>query len=130
MARFDHAILVIASLLGALAVISGAFGAHALKAELDANMMTVYHAAASYHLSHALALGLTGLLLAQQTGTERAKIWFRYAAVLFLVGLILFCGSLYALALSGQRWLGMITPLGGMCFIIAWLALAFGASKR
>lgn len=130
MTRLDHAILMFAAVFGALAVLSGAFGAHALKSVLDASLMQVYQTAANYHLAHALALGLVGLLLRQPGNAELAQRWFRRAALLFLFGLLLFCGSLYALSLTGLRWLGMITPLGGVCFIVGWLALAFGASKR
>lgn len=130
MTRVDHAVLVLAAVFGALAELSGAFGAHALKSVLDANLMQVYQTSANYHLAHALVLGLVGLLLRQPGNTELAQRWFRRAALLFLFGLLLFCGSLYALSLTGLRWLGMITPLGGVCFIAAWLALAFGASKR
>jgi len=128
--RFDHAVLVLAAVFGALAVISGAFGAHALKSVLDASLMQVYQTSANYHLAHALALGLVGLLLRQPGNAELAQRWFRRAALLFLFGLLVFCGSLYALSLTGLRWLGMITPLGGVCFIAGWLALACGASKR
>jgi uncharacterized membrane protein YgdD (TMEM256/DUF423 family) len=129
-ARVDQVVLVLAAVLGALAVGSGAFGAHGLKHVLDASMMSVYQTAVNYHLAHALALGLIGLLLRLPGNIELAQRWFRRAALLFLFGLLLFCGSLYALSLSGLRWLGMITPLGGLCFIAGWLALAFGASKR
>ncbi len=128
--RVDHSVLVIAAVLGALAVISGAFGAHALKSVLDASLMQVYQTAVNYHLAHTLALGLIGLLLRLPGNGELAQRWYRRAALLFVFGLLLFCGSLYALSLSGQRWLGMITPLGGVCFIAGWLTLAFGASKR
>lgn len=130
MNRFEHAVLVLAAVFGALAVISGAFGAHALKNMLDASLMQVYQTSANYHLAHALALGLVGLLLRQPGNAELAQRWFRRAALLFLFGLLVFCGSLYALSLTGQRWLGMITPLGGLGFIVGWLALAWGASKR
>lgn len=130
MTRVDHLTLVLAAMFGALAVLSGAFGAHALKQILDASLMQVYQTAVNYHLAHALALGLVGLLLRQPGNGELAQRWFRRAALLFVFGLLLFCGSLYALSLTGLRGLGMITPLGGVCFITGWLALAFGASKR
>ncbi|MGH7939329.1 MAG: DUF423 domain-containing protein [Bryobacteraceae bacterium] len=97
-----------------LAVCLGAFGAHALKGTLAANAMTeVWHTAVLYHFVHALAL----LILATLPGTNRAASW------LLVAGIALFSGSLYALALTNMRWLGAITPLGGLCFLAGWLSL-------
>lgn len=97
-----------------VAVGLGAFGAHALKNSLQANDMTeVWKTAVLYHFLHALAL----LLLATLPGASRA------AASLFIAGVVLFSGSLYLLALTNIKWLGAITPLGGLCFLAGWIYL-------
>ena len=114
--------LFIGALLGALAVITGAFGAHGLEGRLDAHHLAIWHKAVHYHALHALALVAIGLL--QRTGSTP-----RLAGWLMLVGILLFSGSLYGLALSDLRWLGMITPFGGLAFILGWLALAFFALR-
>ena len=114
--------------LGALnaffAVAMGAFAAHALKDNLTERYLSVIHTAVDYQFYHALGLILIGLLYQQQKNKLTAR-----AGVLMLCGIILFSGSLYALALSGTKWLGMITPVGGVCFLLAWLMLAFGYLK-
>jgi uncharacterized membrane protein YgdD (TMEM256/DUF423 family) len=112
-------------LAGATAVALGAFGAHALKARLTPELLAVYHTAVQYHFWHALAL--LGVALAGLHFPESA--WLRVAGWLFVAGLVLFCGSLYALALGAPRQAGLVTPLGGLCFILAWLAMA-GAALR
>ena len=109
--------LFIGALLGALAVVAGAFGAHGLEGRLDAQHLTIWHKAVHYHALHALALIVVGLL--QRSGSTPTL-----AGWLMLFGILLFSGSLYGLALSGLRWLGMITPFGGLAFILGWLALA------
>lgn len=110
---------------GFLAVALGAFGAHALKSRLSPEMLSVYETAVQYHFYHALALFGVALLMANgwQQGLLKAS------AVLFLLGLVLFSGSLYALALSGVKVLGAITPLGGLCFLAAWACLFIAALK-
>ncbi|MDE2247729.1 MAG: DUF423 domain-containing protein [Pseudomonadota bacterium] len=105
---------------GASAVLAGAFGAHALRTVLDQRSMALWHTAVEYHFWHALAL-----TLAVAWGRGRSG---RVAAVAFAVGIVLFCGSLYALALGAPRWVGIITPLGGLAFVAAWIAL--GLSLR
>jgi len=112
--------LSLGALTAALGVALGAFGAHALKARLSADMLAVWQTAVQYHLWHALGLVAIGLL-AQHLP---ASVPVRVAGWLMLVGIVLFSGSLYALALSGTRWLGAITPFGGACFILGWLVLA------
>lgn len=112
--------LFLAALAGALAVVFGAFGAHALKARLDENMLAVWQTAVQYHFWHALALALIGML-AQHL---RDSCALRLAGWLMLAGMVAFSGSLYAMALSGVRALGMVTPLGGVAFIAGWIALA------
>ncbi len=107
------------ALLGALAVAAGAFGAHGLRARLDARMLEIWQTAASYHLVHALALVVAGLVAAQKAGVAP-----KVAGAAFLLGVLVFSGTLYALALTDLRWLGAITPLGGVAFIVGWVALA------
>lgn len=118
--------LLLAALAGALAVMTGAFGAHALKARLTPDLLAVWQTAVQYHFWHALALGLIGLLT-QQLPDSRA---LRVAGWLMVAGLPLFSGSLYVLALSGLRGLGAITPLGGLAFIAGWLLLAWALRRR
>ena len=115
-------LVVIAAVLLAAAVITGAFGAHAFKAKLTPEMLAVYETAVQYHFYHALGLLFIAILLAMYP----AASLLLYAAVFTIVGVFLFSGSLYVLALSGVKWLGMITPLGGLCFIAAWLTVAIG----
>ena len=99
------------------AVALGAFGAHALKSRLSAEMLAVWHTGVEYHVYHALALLAVGLLAAQLPESALLK----WSGWLMLAGIVLFCGSLYALALSGERWLGPITPVGGIAFLAAWV---------
>ena len=91
-------------------------------------MLAVWHTAVQYQAWHALALLACGLLMAQRR--ERAPRMLRAAAWLFAAGIVLFSGSLYALALTGERWLGAITPLGGVAFLAGWAALAWAAARR
>ena len=100
-----------------LAVAMGAFGAHALKKTLAPDLMAIYETAVNYHFYHALGLLAVGLLALHAPPTAL----LRGSGILMVVGLLLFSGSLYALALSGIRWLGAITPLGGTSFLLAWL---------
>ena len=111
--------------LAALAVILGAFGAHALKTWLPPDLLEVYHTAVQYHFWHALGVLAVGLALQQLPDAG----WLRAAGWLLTAGVVLFCGSLYLLALTGARWLGAVTPLGGVAFILGWLALAVAALR-
>jgi uncharacterized membrane protein YgdD (TMEM256/DUF423 family) len=104
----------------------GAFGAHALKDRLDAYSLGVYEKAVFYHFLHAIGILLIALLA--RTGAIGIAGQTR-AAWLLLVGIILFSGSLYTLALSGQRILGAVTPLGGIAFIAGWLVLVYEALR-
>lgn len=110
---------------GASAVLLGAFGAHALRGVLDGQGRELWHTASQYHFWQALALALACCLPA-----GRAR---RTAALAFALGIVLFSGSLYALALGAPRWCGAITPLGGLAFIVGWIALGLAlhrADKR
>lgn len=108
-----------------MAVALGAFGAHALKARLAPDMAAVWQTAVQYHAWHALALLAVGILIAQDP--NRAGL--TWAGWLFAVGIVLFSGSLYALALTGVRGLGAITPVGGLAWLVGWFALAWAAFK-
>ncbi|OGF18016.1 MAG: hypothetical protein A2W00_15165 [Candidatus Eisenbacteria bacterium RBG_16_71_46] len=104
-----------------LAVAAGAFAAHALRARLPGGMLEVFETGARYQLAHALAI-----LLADAAAERRPRPALRAAGWLFVAGSVLFSGSLYALALTGVRALGAITPLGGVCFLAGWIAFAWG----
>lgn len=117
--------VVIASILAAVGVGLGAFGAHVLEPRLAPRMLSIFHTAVQYHLIHALGLLGTGILL-----MHRASALLRLAAWMFVAGIVVFSGSLYVLSISGTRWLGAITPLGGLAFIAGWLLLALGAARR
>ncbi len=109
---------------GFLAVALGAFGAHGLRARLEAlGTAATYQTAVHYHLAHALALLVVALLPARGKARD-------VAGVAFLVGTVLFSGSLYVLAVSGQKWLGAITPFGGVGFLTGWVALAFTGKEQ
>lgn len=109
----------------ALVVVLGAFGAHALKARLSSDMMAVYHTAIQYHLFHALGLIAVGVLAAWLPGSG----YLKWAGWTMLAGIVLFSGSLYLLSVSGIRWLGAITPLGGIAFIVAWVLFCIAVLK-
>jgi len=109
--------------LSLLSVVLGAFGAHALKNIISTEMLAVYDTALRYQMFHALALLLLGLLMNMPDISKAQIKQYGLAAGLFLLGLVLFCGSLYALALSGIKGLGAITPFGGLAFILAWFYL-------
>jgi uncharacterized membrane protein YgdD (TMEM256/DUF423 family) len=114
---------LLVGLAGASAVIFGAFGAHALRGTLDASALVTWHTGVEYHFWHALALfvvvaGLPG---------GRARRW---AIGLFAAGIVLFSGSLYALALGAPRVVGVITPIGGVAFIAGWLVVVSALRAR
>jgi uncharacterized membrane protein YgdD (TMEM256/DUF423 family) len=114
----------IGALLGALAVIMGAFGAHGLKAALTPEALAWWKTASDYHLAHALLIVGIGLAGAIESLSPRPRALV-VASMAAFFGLFVFCGSLYLMALTGMRWLGAITPFGGTSFIIAWLALGW-----
>lgn len=103
-----------------LAVALGAFGAHALKGRLDEYALGVFHTAVQYHFYHSLALLAVGVLAVTQPQTALLKT----SGWMFILGILIFSGSLYLLSLTGVRWLGAITPLGGLAFLAGWACLA------
>jgi uncharacterized membrane protein YgdD (TMEM256/DUF423 family) len=122
-----RAIGICGALLGAAAVALGAFGAHALQSRLDEAALHVWHTAVEYQFWHALALlGVAGIPGIQQSTVARTS------GIAFTLGIIVFCGSLYALALGAPKWLGAFTPVGGAALIVGWLllALAYARSTR
>lgn len=112
--------ITLASLSGMLAVIFGAFGAHALKGKLDDYALGVFETAVQYHFYHSFALLVVGVIALSQPQTAMLKT----SGWLFFIGILVFSGSLYLLSFSGVRWLGAITPLGGLAFIGGWACLA------
>lgn len=114
--------LMVGSISGALSVLTGAFGAHALKDSLDADMLRTFETAVRYHQIHALAIIVTAW------ASERWKVPSTIAAGwLFLYGTVLFSGSLYALSVTGFEFMGVFTPLGGGTLMAGWMALAWAA---
>ena len=110
----------VAGILGALAVALGAFGAHGLKARIDdPHLLEVWETAARYHLIHAVAL--MGV-----AAHPASPVW---SGRLFVAGIFIFSGSLYLMTLTGQRWLGAITPIGGVCLIAGWVVLAMQSTE-
>lgn len=109
-----------------LSVALGAFGAHALEDELSSDMMDVYQTGVQYHMFHAIGILLVALLI-DRLPRPKLALW---SARLLLAGVVLFSGSLYALALSGVEALGAITPLGGVAFIAGWICLALAARSQ
>ncbi len=108
-----------------LGVALGAFGAHGLKDRLTPDLLEIYHTAVQYQFYHAFGLILLGLFVAQR-GEEAGGA---AAAWAFVVGILLFSGSLYVLALTGTKWLGAITPLGGLAFLVGWALFVWTAIK-
>jgi len=108
---------------GGLAVAAGAFGAHALKTRLPADLQVVFETGARYHFFHALALFAVAWLASRDAPGSTA------AGIAFLAGIVLFSGSLYVLALTGQRWLGAVTPIGGLAFLVGWALTAYAALR-
>ena len=119
------AAIIIGSMLGFLSVATGAFGAHAWKSFLtETNRLATFETAVQYQMYHALAIILTGIL-----GFILPKTDFSLVMMLFLLGILIFSGSLYLLCASGIKWLGAITPLGGTAFLAGWLLMAWKVLK-
>ena len=118
--------LTAGALLAAVAVIGGAFGAHFLKARLTPESLQTFETAVRYQFYHAFALLLTAIVY-----KEFPNKWVKISGYLFIAGIILFSGSLYGLcAAPSMKWLGPVTPLGGVCFILGWGLLAAGLTKK
>ena len=118
-------LLALGAVSGAISVMLGAFGAHALKARLSADVLSAFQTAVQYQMMHSLALIAVGLWLLRHP----EDMLSRYAALAFCFGILFFSGSLYGLTLGGPRWLGPVTPIGGTLFIAGWLLFAVAAIK-
>ncbi len=121
-AKTERLFLAMGALAGFFAVALGAFGAHALYEKLPADRLAIFETAARYLGTHALALVATGLLVTRRKGRAAPA-----AGWLFAIGIVIFCGSLFVLALSGARWWGAVTPFGGVAWLAGWALLAFSA---
>ena len=118
-------VLILAGILGALSVGIGAFGAHGLESTLTNNgKVETFETAVKYQFYHTLALLLVGILMLNLQST-----YFSYASISFILGIVVFSGSLYTLSLTNITWLGAITPIGGLAFILGWVFLVMGVSK-
>jgi uncharacterized membrane protein YgdD (TMEM256/DUF423 family) len=118
----DRVFAGLGAVLALVAVALGAFGAHGLRSRVTPSDLDVFETAARYQMYHSLALFAVAWATTRWPGAQAAG-WF------FLAGIIVFCGSLYVLALTGQRWLGAVTPLGGLGFLIGWALLAWHIFK-
>ena len=123
-------IIVLSCIFGALAVIIGAFGAHGLEGKITEAQQSTYETGVAYHFYHTLALLACGLLSIRYSAKP-----LRWAAIAFILGILLFSGSLYLLScrellgINSWRWLGPLTPIGGVGFIVGWIFFAWGASS-
>jgi uncharacterized membrane protein YgdD (TMEM256/DUF423 family) len=120
----DRTFFVLGSVLAFLGVVAGAFAAHALKGHLTTRQLDIWETGARYHLYQSLALLVVAWAVTRWPGTP-----VNLAGWLFAAGVILFSGSLYLLAVTDVKVLGVITPLGGLCFLVGWASLAYGASR-
>ncbi len=118
--------LLLGSINMMLAVIIGAFGAHGLKSRLTPDMMAAFQTGSEYHFYHALGLILIGIIALYFP----VSVWIKLSGWMMLAGIVLFSGSLYALSILNLKWLGIITPLGGMLFIFSWLTLCIAILKQ
>jgi len=124
-------ILVSGAMFALTSVIIGAFAAHGLKNRLDEYAIGIVQTAAQYQMTHGLGLILVGLFAFQlQQQTEPNTLWVNISAICFVIGILFFSGSLYGLALTGQKWLGPITPLGGLFFIVGWISFVISVIKN
>lgn len=113
------------SIFAFLGIALGAFGAHILKEKLSENMMAAYQTGILYHLIHAVALVLVGVI----SQWLKTNTWVQWSGWLFIAGILLFSGSLYVMSLTGIRGLGAVTPFGGLAFLAGWIMLAISASS-
>ena len=124
----DRVFLSVGAVSAFVAVATGAFGAHALRDRLSADMLGTWQTSAAYQMYHALALLAVGVVLGRFSSD--GSPWLTAAGWLFVAGTVLFSGSLYALVVSGVTWLGAVTPLGGVAFLLGWAAVAIGVWQR
>ena len=121
----DRVFFALGAIAAFIGVALGAFAAHGLKSRLDAGMLAIFETGVRYQMYHALAL-----LAVAWACTKWPGAWTTASGWLFVAGIVVFSGSLYLLALSGVRWLGAITPLGGLAFLAGWAWLAWAAFTR
>ena len=119
-------IIILAGINGFLAVSIGAFAAHMLRDRLSPELLDTFQTGVQYHMYHALGLFGIGLLMLNFPTSNLLRI----SAYLMIAGIVLFSGSLYLLSITGTRWLGAITPLGGLCFLSAWVLIVWFAAKQ
>ena len=119
-------IIILAGINGFLAVSIGAFAAHILRDKLSPDLLNTFQTGVQYHMYHALGLFGIGLLMLNFPSSTLLRI----SAYLMMAGIVLFSGSLYLLSITGTRWLGAITPLGGLCFLTAWMLIVWFATKQ
>ncbi|UCE84076.1 MAG: DUF423 domain-containing protein [Deltaproteobacteria bacterium] len=122
----ERLFFLLGSISGGLAVVLGAFGAHALKVRIEPSLLATFEIGVRYQMYHALALTAVATALARWSAIRMLAT----AGWSFTAGTALFSGSLYLLVLTGERWLGAITPLGGLAFIVGWFFLALAALRR
>ncbi|GJM12752.1 MAG: UPF0382 membrane protein YwdK [Pseudohongiella sp.] len=122
----NNLIIMLAGVNGFLAVSLGAFAAHGLRARLSPELLNTFQTGVQYHMYHALALFGIGLMMMHFPQANQLRL----SAYLMLAGIVLFSGSLYLLSITGIRWLGAITPLGGLCFLAAWALIIWFAAKQ
>ena len=119
-------IIILAGINGFLAVSIGAFAAHMLRDRLSPELLNTFQTGVQYHMYHALSLFGIGLLMLNFPSSTLLRI----SAYLMMAGIVLFSGSLYLLSITGTRWLGAITPLGGLCFLAAWMLIVWFATRQ
>ena len=120
-----HPLLFAGAVSGFFAVALGAFGAHGLKNKLPADLLAVYQTGVEYHFYHSLALLAVGILVYLLPANNA----LRWSGWCFAAGILVFSGSLYILSLTGVRWLGAITPIGGVAFLVGWATLAYAVTQ-
>jgi uncharacterized membrane protein YgdD (TMEM256/DUF423 family) len=120
----ERTFFALGALAAGLAVAAGAFGAHGLRARITPELLAVFETGARYQMYHALGLLGVGCAVGRWSGGGAGA-----AGWLFVAGMVLFSGSLYLLALGGPRWLGAVTPVGGLCFLVGWVLLAWAAFR-
>jgi uncharacterized membrane protein YgdD (TMEM256/DUF423 family) len=122
----ERTFFIIASLLGSLSVALGAFGAHALRGRIEESLLANYQTGVSYMFYHALAIFIVAWAVSKWPASNLST----WAGWLFVLGIVIFSGSLFVMAFTGLRWLGAITPIGGVAFIAGWLLLALVAWRN